>query len=184
MGRSKELIALADGKKVLPEELEKVYAASPLVREVAILEHHGRLAALVVPNEAAILERGALREAALLREAIEDLGARLPPYQRLTGYGVVRSALPRTQLGKLKRHLLPDLYAKAIDAAPRERLVVSAEDARWSHPAELRTSGSGCERASRLASSRSTRARSSIWTSTRWNGFRSRSKLRHASALR
>ena len=129
VGRSKELIALADGKKVFPEEIEKIYATSPLIREVAILEHRGRLAALVVPNETAILERGALREAALLREAIEDIGARLPPYQRLTGYGVVRSALPRTQLGKLKRHLLADLYAKAIDTAPRKPAVLSAEDA-------------------------------------------------------
>ncbi len=129
VGRSKELIALADGKKVFPEELEKIYAASPLIREAAILEHRGRLAALIVPNETAILERGALREAALLREAIEDIGARLPPYQRLTGYGVVRSALPRTQLGKLKRHLLPELYAQATDAAPSEPRALPAEDA-------------------------------------------------------
>ncbi|RPI64449.1 MAG: AMP-dependent synthetase, partial [Lysobacterales bacterium] len=85
VGRRKELIALADGKKVFPEDLEKIYAASQLIREVAILEHRGRLAALIVPNEAAILERGALREVALLREAIEDIGARLPPYQRLSG---------------------------------------------------------------------------------------------------
>jgi len=129
VGRSKELIALADGKKVFPEDLEKIYAASPLIRELAILEHQGRLVALVVPNDAAILERGALREAALLRETIEDIGAGLPPYQRLGHYGVVRSALPRTQLGKLKRHLLSDLYADAIDAAPREQRVLSAEDA-------------------------------------------------------
>ncbi len=129
VGRSKELIALADGKKVFPEELEKIFAASPLINEVAILEYQGRLAALVVPNEAAILERGALRETVLLREALEDIGAALPPYQRLSRYAVVRSALPRTQLGKLKRHLLPDLYAQAIDAAPRERPALSGEDA-------------------------------------------------------
>jgi long-chain acyl-CoA synthetase len=129
VGRSKELIALADGKKVFPEELEKIFAASPLVNEVAILEHRGRLAALVVPNEAAVLERGALRETVLLREAIEDIGATLPPYQRLSRYAVVRSALPRTQLGKLKRHLLPVLYAQAIDAAPRELPALPAEDA-------------------------------------------------------
>jgi long-chain acyl-CoA synthetase len=129
VGRSKELIALADGKKVFPEELERIFAASPLIREVAILEQRGRLAALVVPNETVILERGALRETVLLREALEDIGAALPPYQRLGRYAVVRSALPRTQLGKLKRHLLPDLYAQAIDAAPREASALSAEDA-------------------------------------------------------
>jgi long-chain acyl-CoA synthetase len=129
VGRSKELIALADGKKIFPEELEKIYAAAPLIREIAILEQRGRLVALVVPNETAILERGALREVALLRETIEDIGARLPPYQRITGYGVVRSMLPRTQLGKLKRHLLAELYTQATDAAPREAQALPAEDA-------------------------------------------------------
>jgi 1-acyl-sn-glycerol-3-phosphate acyltransferase len=128
-GRNKELIVLADGKKVFPEDLEKTYAASKLLREIAILEEHGRLAALVVPNETELRERGALREAALLREAIEDAGARLPPYQRLVGYRVLRSALPRTQLGKLKRHLLPALYAKASDAAAaQETTALSTED--------------------------------------------------------
>lgn len=128
-GRTKELIVLADGKKVLPEEVEKAYAASKLLREVAILEDHGGLAALVVPNDTELRDRGTLREAALLREEIEDIGARLPPYQRLVGYRVVRDALPRTQLGKLKRHLLRALYAKAANAgAAKEAPVWSAED--------------------------------------------------------
>jgi long-chain acyl-CoA synthetase len=139
-GRSKELIVLADGKKIFPQELESIYATSPLIREVAILEHGGRLAALVVPNESAILERGALREAALLRESLEDIGAGLPPYQRLGRYAIVRAALPRTQLGKLKRHLLPDRYAQAVDAVPRQPAASSAEDAALiasGRPAEL-----------------------------------------------
>jgi len=128
-GRSKELIVLADGKKVFPEELEKAYAASQLLLEVAVLEDRGKLAALVVPNEATLRERGALRETALLREEIEDVGARLPPYQRVSGYRVTRAALPRTQLGKLKRHLLPDLYTQAREAAaPAETQTLSAAD--------------------------------------------------------
>ncbi len=128
-GRTKELVVLADGKKVFPDDLEKAYAASKLLQEIAILEDHGRLVALVVLNEAEVRERGALREAALLREEVEDVGARLPPYQRLAGYRVVRFALPRTQLGKLKRHLLPALYANAI-GAPAEQGApsLSAED--------------------------------------------------------
>ena len=111
VGRSKELIALADGKKVFPEEIEKIYATSPLIREVAILEHRGRLAALVVPNEAAT-ERGAAAEVRFFAKRSRTSGATASvpaPY----GLRSRAFSLPRTQLGKLKRHLLADLYAKA-----------------------------------------------------------------------
>lgn len=122
VGRSKELIVLADGKKFFPEAVEKVYAQSALLKEIGVFERDGALAAVVVPNEDEIRARGALRETAALREAIEDAAARLPPYQRITTYRLVRSALPRTQLGKLRRHLLPDLFdggeRRSSDRAP------------------------------------------------------------------
>lgn len=117
IGRSNELIVLADGKKFFPEVVEKEYAASALVREIGVFERGGKLAAVIVPNEEAVLARGALREAASLREELEDIASRLPPYQRITSYRVVRTALPRTQLGKLRRHLLPEIF----DRAPSER---------------------------------------------------------------
>jgi long-chain acyl-CoA synthetase len=131
VGRSKELIVLADGKKVFPEALEKIYGASPLVREIAILEDHGQLAALLVPDENAVRKRGALREAAMLHEEIEDVAGRLPPYQRVKGYRLTRAPLPRTQLGKLKRHQLPALYEDAARArTDRATAPLSDEDRR------------------------------------------------------
>jgi len=132
VGRSKELLVLADGKKIFPEAIEKQYAGSSLLKEVAILEDHGRLVALIVPDERAIRERGTLRQAALLREDLEEIGARLAPYQRITAFRVARSALPRTQLGKLRRHLLPELYkrAAAADAEPASSSEPTAEDAK------------------------------------------------------
>ena len=131
VGRSKELLVLADGKKVFPEALEKQYAGSSLLKEVAILEERGRLVALIVPDERAVRERGTIRQATLLREELEEIGARLPPYQRITAFRVARSALPRTQLGKLRRHLLPELYKRAAgaDAQPASG-EASAEDAK------------------------------------------------------
>ena len=130
VGRSKELLVLADGKKVFPEALEKMYAGITLLREVAILEDGGRLVALIVPDERAIRERGAIRQATLLREELEEVAARLPPHQRLTAFRVARSPLPRTQLGKLRRHLLPALYKQAASAeATPKSTEVSAEDA-------------------------------------------------------
>jgi long-chain acyl-CoA synthetase len=131
VGRSKELLVLADGKKVFPEALEKMYVGSKLLREVAILEDGGRLVALVVPDERAIRERGTIRQATLLREELEEVAARLPPHQRLTAFRVARSPLPRTQLGKLRRHLLPALYKQAASAEARPvSTEISDEDAK------------------------------------------------------
>jgi long-chain acyl-CoA synthetase len=120
VGRSKELLVLADGKKFFPEPLEKTYAASPLLREIGVFERGGTLAAVVVPDEEFMRQHGALREAASLREALEEVGSRLPAYQRLSQYRVVRTPLPRTQLGKLRRHLLPALFDGALRAATGE----------------------------------------------------------------
>lgn len=123
-GRSKEVIVLSDGKNVYPEEIEKVYAESPLFQEVAVLEYDNALVALVVPDDEAVRERGAMRGAALFREALEELAPRLAPYQRVSTFRVTREPLPRTQLGKLKRHELEARYAAAgetsIGTAARE----------------------------------------------------------------
>ncbi|MFZ5931281.1 MAG: AMP-binding protein [Pseudomonadota bacterium] len=116
-GRIKEVIVLADGKNVMPEEVEGAYGASPLIREVAIFERDGRIVALVVPDEEGVLRRGAARVDRLLREAIEDVSQRLPPYQRLAEYRLTRTSLPRTHLGKIRRFLLPELYARAESGA-------------------------------------------------------------------
>jgi len=122
VGRSKELIVLADGKKFFPEVVEQAYV-SPLLREIGVFERGGKLAAVVVPDEGEVRKRGALREAASVRDALEELASRLPPYQRITSYRIVRAALPRTQLGKLRRHLLPGLFdgaAVETSSAPTE----------------------------------------------------------------
>ena len=113
VGRVKEVIVLPDGKNVIPEDVEDAYADSTLIREVAVMEQDGVLAALVVPDDEAIRAQGSAQAQILLRNEIEDISLRLPPYQRLVRFRVIREALPRTHLGKLRRHLLPEIYAGA-----------------------------------------------------------------------
>lgn len=127
VGRSKELIVLADGKKFFPEVVEKAYV-SPLLREIGVFERGGKLAAVVVPDEGEVRKRGALREAAAVRDELEGLASRLPPYQRITSYRVVRATLPRTQLGKLRRHLLPGLFDGAAVESLSEPAELTAAD--------------------------------------------------------
>jgi long-chain acyl-CoA synthetase len=119
---------LADGKKLFPEVVEKEYARSALLREIGVFERGGMLAAVVAPDEDEVLRRGALREAAVLRDELEDIGSHLPRYQRITSYRVVRTPLPRTQLGKLRRHLLPGLFDGAAVARPSYVTTLPDED--------------------------------------------------------
>ena len=128
VGRSKELIVLADGKKFFPEVVEKEYGASTLLREIGVFERGGVLAAVVVPDEDEVRRRGALREAAAVRDELENIGSRLPRYQRITSYRVVRAPLPRTQLGKLRRHLLPALFDGAVVERSKEPAALTDED--------------------------------------------------------
>ncbi|WKZ13532.1 MAG: AMP-binding protein [Gammaproteobacteria bacterium] len=111
VGRSKEIIVLPGGKKIAPEDVEQCFAASSLIREAALLEHEGRLVALVVPDETGLRERGAARLGDMLREEIERISMQLPAYQRVTDYRLLHEPLPRTPIGKLQRFRLGALYA-------------------------------------------------------------------------
>jgi long-chain acyl-CoA synthetase len=118
-GRVKEMIVLPDGKKVFPETVESAFAAIPLIREVAVLEHGGRLVALVVPDEERIREHGAARIESSMREFIEAASLGLPAYQRITDYRILHEPLPRTPLGKLQRFRLPAIFSGGRTAAGR-----------------------------------------------------------------
>jgi long-chain acyl-CoA synthetase len=127
--RKGETIVLADGKKLFPEEFEGVYATAPLVREIALLGHNGALVGLVVPDLTAAREFGTFRLVDAIREGLATKARSLPSYARLSGFAIARAALPRTQLGKIRRHLLPPLYSAAErHEAPPAAPVLSAED--------------------------------------------------------
>jgi long-chain acyl-CoA synthetase len=118
VGRSTEMIVLPGGKNVFPEDVEAVYGARPCIGEIAVMERDGALFALVVPETEAIKARGAARIDAVLRDEIEAASLQLPSYKRVAGYAVAREPLPRTHLGKIRRHLLPGVLERAMQAAP------------------------------------------------------------------
>lgn len=128
-GRSKELIVLGGGKNIYPEDVEQTYGAKAVVAEIAILEHAGRLVALVRPNVDEIRAGGLLSVEDSIRVALAEAGQKLPSYERLAGYALTNQPLPRTRLGKYRRFLLPGLYNQAINGAiAAETEPFSAED--------------------------------------------------------
>jgi long-chain acyl-CoA synthetase len=108
------VIVLGGGKKVAPEELERAYSVSPYIEEIAVLERGGALVGLLVADLAAIRAAGFTRVEDVLRVTLKELGARLPSHQRLAGFAIADTPLPRTRLGKLRRFLLADLYERAL----------------------------------------------------------------------
>jgi long-chain acyl-CoA synthetase len=119
VGRSKELIILSGGKNIFPDEVETVYCAAGQVREVAVLEHQNHLVALFVPDPGALRSQSpdALRQH--FRREVERLSPQLPSYARIADFAVTRQPLPRTQIGKLRRHELPEIFVQEKSGAGR-----------------------------------------------------------------
>ena len=94
------------------------------------------LAALIIPNDEAVREAGAFRIRGLIHDALNMRARTLPPHLRLTGFAVTRQPLPRTQLGKLRRHLLPALYenAHAAQGTTHEAVLSEADTAMLAPP--------------------------------------------------
>ena len=129
VARRTETIVLSTGKKLFPEEVEAAYTPNPLIKEIAVLAHEGTLVALVVPDFEALRAQGASRLVDRVRDALANVAASLPSLFRLSGFAITREPLPRTQTGKIRRHLLPPLYARALEGRkPAEAPVLSAED--------------------------------------------------------
>lgn len=136
VGRSKEVIVLADGKNVFPEDVEPRYA-TPLLKEIGIFERNGRLVAVVVPDEDEVRRRGGLAVLTMIKDELEQLASALPPYQRIVDFRAVREPLPRTRLGKIKRHELPGIFDRAdkreladvpVELSDEDRALIEASE--------------------------------------------------------
>jgi long-chain acyl-CoA synthetase len=110
-GRKKEVIVLASGKNIYPEEVEAQYRQSAYIKEICVMgvtrEDHPaseRLYAVVVPNMDLMRERRIANAGDLVRFEIEGQSVHLPPHKRVLGYEVWLDPLPRTTTGKIKRH--------------------------------------------------------------------------------
>jgi len=127
-GRKKEMIVLASGKNIYPEEIESHYRQSPFVKEICVmgLAEPGRLGterlfAAVVPDMDVMRERKIVNAGDILRFEIEGLAVGLPAHKRVLGYDIWFEPLPRTTTQKIKRH--------EVERRVRERQLAAAQDA-------------------------------------------------------
>jgi long-chain acyl-CoA synthetase len=119
-GRSKEVIVLSSGKNIYPEEIEKHYLQSRLIKEICVFGEGktpgiaDALKAVIVPNIEYMKEENIANFNETVKWQINSLSAKLPSYKRIMGYEVYQHALPKTTLGKLKRYVIKDIISGKV----------------------------------------------------------------------
>ncbi len=110
VGRASSTIVMEGGEKIQPDDIEDRLSKLPGIGEIALLQKDHKLVALVVPDaEAGPAERSKEAIAAHLKEAAKGVAS----YLAITDFAMTDEALPRTNLGKIKRFQLKDIYDRA-----------------------------------------------------------------------
>lgn len=144
-GRKKELIVLASGKNIYPEEIEAHYRQSPYVKEICVmgLAEPGRpsterLFAAVVPDLDLMRERKIVNAGDILRFELEGLAVGLPAHKRVLGYDIWFEPLPRTTTQKIKRHEVERrVRDRQLAAAADDTTPLSAQHQAWLEDAHV-----------------------------------------------
>jgi long-chain acyl-CoA synthetase len=138
-GRKKEMIVLASGKNIYPEEIEAHYRQSVFVKEICVMgladpgrPTSERLFAAVVPDMDLLRAKKIVNAGDIIRFEMEGLAAGLPAHKRVLGYDIWFDALPRTTTQKIKRHEVERLVReRQRSAAPGAEAPVDPADQEW-----------------------------------------------------
>ncbi len=138
-GRKKEMIVLASGKNLYPEEIEAHYREAPVIKELCVLGFNRnddasgeRLHAVIVPDEQVLQARGVVNVQQLVRFQVEGRSVHLPPHKRILTYDIWMEPLPRTTTGKIRRHQIEKrLREEAVTTDAAEARPLSAEETTW-----------------------------------------------------
>ncbi len=112
-GRTSTLIVTEGGTNVQPAYVERAYEKDAAIHEVGVLERDHQLVAVIVPERAEIRRRGVDPEGGV-REAVERQSRQLASDQRISDFVLTDKSLPRTRLGKVRRHLLAERFEQAL----------------------------------------------------------------------
>ncbi|MBQ8634731.1 acyl--CoA ligase, partial [bacterium] len=112
-GRIKNMIVLAGGKKVFPEEVEAVLEKSELLAEVCVMginrqfgakDGQEEVTAVVVPKEELYKKHSEEEIDKMVRNEIKILSMQLTQYKRPSTIIIKKDPLPRTTTRKVKRN--------------------------------------------------------------------------------
>lgn len=102
-GRRKNLIILANGENVSPEELENRFAPFPLVKEVLVYDEEHVIAAEIFPDQE-YAERKHIRDIpAQVQKAVDKINGDLPAYKKIARVKIRETEFEKTTSRKIKR---------------------------------------------------------------------------------
>jgi len=117
-GRERDIVVLPSGKKFPAEEVETHYRQAPSVGDICVLQdQHGTLRAVVTPNIEFFKVTDSPDVRHNIRWNLEVLSRDLPAYKRVSNVLIVPGELPKTRLGKTKRHLVEKMLAEGRNAS-------------------------------------------------------------------
>ncbi|MGN0159223.1 MAG: AMP-dependent synthetase/ligase [Brotaphodocola sp.] len=102
-GRKKNLIILANGENVSPEELENELSRSDLVKEILVREKETVIEAEIYPDYEYAEKQGIKDVRAALQDMIDDFNKEMPVYKRIYSLVVRKEEFPKTAAKKIKR---------------------------------------------------------------------------------
>jgi long-chain acyl-CoA synthetase len=110
-GRKDDIIVLANGENINPEEVElSIMKLSPLVQDIGVTELNGQLAAFVYPNFDMFRKENIINIFETIKvKVIENYNRTAANYRRILHVKIVKDEFPKTRLGKLKRYMLKEL---------------------------------------------------------------------------
>jgi len=109
VGRASSTIVMEGGEKIQPDDIEDRLSKLPGISEIGLLQKDHKLVALVVPDAKSGDKANKEAIATQLKESAKGSAS----YLGITDFALTDAALPRTNLGKIKRFELSDLYDKA-----------------------------------------------------------------------
>lgn len=114
-GRKKEIIVLPNGKNINPEEVEnKLLGMGTWLAEAAVLPSGDGLQAILLPDFKALRAASVLNiEESIRQQVVSAYNEQASSYKRILKCTFVSEPLPRTRMGKLKRHELPAIVANS-----------------------------------------------------------------------
>ncbi len=102
-GRKKDMLALPDGQKVYPEDVEAVLATDERLRDAAVVGWP--IGPDLRVHACLLLDDAETRDPALAQAIVRDANARLAPHQQIRGYTVwADEDFPRTHTLKVRKH--------------------------------------------------------------------------------
>ena len=124
-GRANEMIVTEGGKNIFPEEVERNFNASKYISDCCLFlrQREGRaavLSILVVPDMKKLKADAIYDVIGSIKWEVSEISKKLPSYSRPLDVYTCLGELPKTSLGKIRRHMIPGLVSdKRYDAEER-----------------------------------------------------------------